>query len=218
VISLIISSSILSADYLNLERDINALENASADAIHIDIMDGRFVQNTTWGSPTVSAIRKITRLPLEVHLMICQPECQIEEYVDAGVDVIFIHLESTVHLRRTLQLIRQSNIKAGVALKLETPVDVSQCCLDLVDVVLLLTCDDGFGGQPFQPLALQKISQLKELQKANNFNFRIEVDGGIGIESGQMCKNAGADVLVAGSFIFNHPKSMAKAIQLLKNV
>lgn len=213
-----ISPSILSADYLNLERDIRALEEAAADTIHIDIMDGKFVKNTTWGPPTVSAIRNITKLPLEAHLMICNPEHQIEEYINTGVDVIFIHPESTVHLRRILQLIKQHNIKVGVALKLETPVDVLQCCFDVIDVVLLLTCDDGFGGQPFQPLALQKITQLKDLQKANQVNFEIEVDGGIGIGSGQMCKNVGADVLVAGSFIFNHPESMAKAIQLLKDV
>lgn len=213
---MIISPSILNADYLNLERDINLLDKSAADAIHIDIMDGRFVQSATWGPPTVSSIRNVTNLPLEVHLMINNPEYFVEQYVRTGVDTIIIHPESTVFLRNTLHFIKQSDLKVGVALKLETPVSTILHCLDLVDVILFITCDEGFGGQPFHSLALNKISQLAEIRQTNKQNFHIEVDGGIGLETGKQCKEAGADILVAGSFIFN--QHMGKAIQALKRL
>ncbi|WP_203247276.1 ribulose-phosphate 3-epimerase [Sporosarcina beigongshangi] len=211
-----ISPSILNADYLNLESDIKQLENAGADAIHIDIMDGRFVEPTTWGATTVSAIRKITALPLEIHLMIDEPERSINEYVETGADVIMIHPESTVFLRKTLLAIKQANRKAGIALKLETRVDVILHCLDLLDVVLLLTCDEGFGGQPFHTMALNKISQVAKLREVHQLDYSIEVDGGIGLETGKLCKTAGADILVSGSYIFNQDKT--KAIHSLKNI
>lgn len=211
-----VSPSILNADYLNLERDIKLLEKAGADAIHIDIMDGRFVEYTTWGSATISAIRNVTTLPLEVHLMVEEPERSIKEYVETGADTIIIHPESTVSLRRTLLYIKRANVKAGIALKLETSVDAILHCLDLLDVVLLLTCDEGFGGQPFQMTSINKIYQVAELRRLHQLNLSIIVDGGIGLDTGKLCKEAGADVLVAGSYIFNQDKT--KAIQSLKNL
>jgi len=211
-----ISPSILNADYVNLERDIKQLENAGADAIHIDIMDGRFVGATTWGAPTFSAIRKITSLPLEAHLMVVEPERSINEYVEAGADIIIIHPESTFFLRKSLLAIKKANKKAGIAFKLETPIDRIVHCLDLLDVVLLLTCDEGFGGQPFHTTALSKIEQLVKLREKHQLGYLIQIDGGINMETGKLCKEAGADILVAGSYIFNQDKS--KAIDALKNI
>jgi len=201
---------------VNLERDIKQLENAGADAIHIDIMDGRFVGATTWGAPTFSAIRKITSLPLEAHLMVVEPERSINEYVEAGADIIIIHPESTFFLRKSLLAIKKANKKAGIAFKLETPIDRIVHCLDLLDVVLLLTCDEGFGGQPFHTTALSKIEQLVKLREKHQLGYLIQIDGGINMETGKLCKEAGADILVAGSYIFNQDKS--KAIDALKNI
>ncbi|WP_328591068.1 ribulose-phosphate 3-epimerase [Siminovitchia fortis] len=214
--SLIVSPSILSADFLNLERDIRNLEAAGADAIHIDIMDGVFVAGVTWGPPTVKAIRQITSLPLDVHLMIDQPERLIEAYLDTGAGQITIHPESTVFLRKTLRTIKHHGTKVGVAIKLETPVQVIEHCLDLADTVLLLTCDEGFGGQSFQPLALQKISTIAEWRSKHQLLFKIAVDGGVQPETGKLCKEAGADILIAGSYVFN--EEMEAAIRTLKTV
>lgn len=213
---LLVSPSILSADFLNLERDIRRLEQANADHLHIDIMDGVFVTNTTWGPSTVAAIRNVTSLPLEVHLMIDKPERLIDEYLRAGSDILIVHPESTVFLRKILLHIKRQGVKAGVAIKLETPVETIIHCLELVDVVLLLTCDEGFGGNPFQPLAIKKIIRLDRLRKDDNLEFKIEVDGGINIETGRLSKGAGANILVAGSYIFN--QEMSTAINLLRNV
>src|SRR5699024_6558955 len=139
-------SSILSADFLNLERDINRLEMAGTDLVHIDIMDGKFVKNITWGPSTIASIRQITSLPLDVHLMIDQPELMIDKYLKTKADIITIHPESTVYLRKLIKMIKNNGLKAGVALKLETPIQSIENCLDLLDVVLFLTCDEGFGG------------------------------------------------------------------------
>lgn len=206
---MLVSPSILSADFLNLERDVKRLTEAGADAIHIDIMDGIFVANTTWGPSTVSAIKKVSTIPLETHLMVDKPERILNEYLKAGSDVILIHPESTVYLRKLLLDIKQYGKKAGIALKLETPVNSIVHCLELVDVVLLLTCDEGFGGNPFQRLAIDKITQLAKWRKQWSLDFKIEVDGGINPDTGSECKKAGTDILVAGSYIFENDMKMA---------
>ncbi|MFC3780661.1 ribulose-phosphate 3-epimerase [Bacillus chungangensis] len=213
---MIVSPSILSADFLNLERDIKRLESADANFIHIDIMDGVFVDNITWGPSTVSEIRKITSLTLDVHLMVNKPERIIDEYIKTKANIITIHPESTIFLRKTLLQIKNSGLKAGLALKLETPINAIENCLDLIDVVLLLTCDEGFGGMDFHPLSLEKISLLSKWRRDQGLDFKIEVDGGVNLETGKLCKEAGADILVSGSYIFK--RDMKKAINLLKNV
>lgn len=213
---MIVSTSILSSDFLNLERDIKRLETAGADSIHIDIMDGVFVANPTWGPSTVKAIRQVTSLPLDVHLMIDKPERLIDDYLRTSADYIIIHPESTVYLRKTLLQVKNYGTKAGVAIKLETPIDIIRNCLDLVDIVLLLTCDEGFGGQTFHPFSIEKISQVAKWRSDQGLHFKIEVDGGINPETGRQCKDAGADILVAGSYIFNH--ELDRAIRALKEV
>lgn len=213
---MLVSPSILSANFLNLERDVQRLESAGADLIHIDIMDGVFVANTTWGPTTISAIRKITSLPLDVHLMIDKPERLIDDYLKTKADIIIIHPESTMFLRKNLLKIKNYGAKAGVALKLETPTHIIKNCLDLVNTVLFLTCDEGFGGQAFHPLSLKKITQVAKWRSEQNLNFKIEVDGGINSKTGKLCKEAGADILVAGSYVFK--QEMKTAIAQLKNV
>lgn len=211
-----ISPSILSADFLNLERDIRKLEFCGADSIHIDIMDGIFVENITWGPSTVAEIRKITSLPLDVHLMVDKPERLLATYISTKANRISIHPESTVFLRSNLLKIKKFGIEAGIALKLETPVQIIENCLDIVDAVLILTCEEGFGGNAFQPLAFKKIAQVVKWRTKQNLNFKIIVDGGINRETARMCKELGVDILVAGSYIFN--QDFSRAVHLLRNV
>ncbi|HLR41745.1 MAG TPA: ribulose-phosphate 3-epimerase [Pseudogracilibacillus sp.] len=213
---MLISPSILNADYLNLERDIKQLEIAGADSIHVDIMDGKFVKNITWGPPTVAAMKQITSLPIDVHLMVCEPELNIEDYIRQDVSSIFIHPESTIFLRKNLLAIKEAGLKSGVALKLETPTDQIIYCLELVDVVLLLSCDEGFGGGSFQNFVIDKVSALKTMRTQYGLNYKIMMDGGINLETGKLSKNAGADILVAGSYILNADKKIA--IENLKNL
>lgn len=199
---MILAPSILSADFLNLARDILDLQKAGADYIHIDIMDAVFTKYATWGPPTVKAIRKITNLTLDVHLMIDKPERIMDQYLASGADIITIHPEATNFLRRTLLNIRKAGKKAGVALKLESSTELIKNSLDLIDQVLLLCCDEGLGGEPFNALALNKIDQVVKMRQENNLDFKIEVDGGINYQTGRMCLDHGADILVSGSYIF----------------
>ncbi len=200
-----LSPSILSADFANLERDVKLVEQAGVDYIHVDVMDGQFVPNITLGPNVVKAIRPTTKLPLDVHLMIVEPERFIEDFAKAGADIIAVHQESTPHIHRALQMIRSFDVKAGVVINPGTPVEAIKHVLPLADLVLVMTVNPGFGGQSFIPECLDKIAELARLKKEHNYSYEIEVDGGIVPETATLCAKAGADVFVAGSYIYNAP-------------
>lgn len=210
-----ISPSILSADFANLERDIRIVEEGGADYIHVDVMDGHFVPNITLGPNIVSAIRPVTKLPLDCHLMIENPEKYIEDFAKAGADIITVHVESTPHIHRAIQMIKNTGVRAGVVLNPGTPVAAVEYVLSECDMVLVMTVNPGFGGQSFIPETLKKIEKLKQLKEANHYHYEIEVDGGIVPETAKQCKQAGADVFVAGSYVYN-AEDPQKQIQHLK--
>lgn len=210
-----IAPSILSADFAKLGEEIKEVERAGADYIHVDVMDGHFVPNITIGPLIVKAIRPITELPLDVHLMIEQPDLYIEEFANAGADIITVHVEACRHLHRSIQLIKSKGIKAGVVLNPHTPIEAILHVLEDIDMVLLMTVNPGFGGQAFIPQVLPKIKQLSDIIKTRNLSIEIEVDGGINEETAKLVVEAGASVLVAGSAVFNKA-DRRKAIQDLK--
>jgi ribulose-phosphate 3-epimerase len=197
-----IAPSILSADFVRLEEEIRAVEEAGADFIHVDVMDGHFVPNITIGPPVVKAIRKVTRLPLDVHLMISDPSKYVAEFVKAGADILTVHAEACVHLHRTIQQIKDLKIQAGVALNPHQPLNIIEYVINDLDQVLIMSVNPGFGGQSFIDEVLPKISLLKEMIKAKGLSLSIEVDGGVKIENAGKIVQAGADILVAGSAIF----------------
>lgn len=210
-----IAPSILSANFSKLADEIKDVEKAGADYIHIDVMDGHFVPNITMGPLVVEAIRPITKLPLDVHLMIENPDQFIESFVKAGADYITVHVEACKHLHRTIQYIRSFGVKAGVVLNPATPVEMIKHVLKDIDMVLLMTVNPGFGGQRFIKGVLPKIKQVKELIDEEGLNIEIEVDGGINPETAKLCSDAGANVLVAGSAIYNH-EDRKKAINEIR--
>jgi len=210
-----IAPSILSADFAKLGEEIKDVEKGGADYIHVDVMDGHFVPNITIGPLIVEAIRPVTKLPLDVHLMIEQPDLYIKEFVRAGADIITVHVEASKHLHRTIQLIKSEGVKAGVVLNPHTPIESILHILEDIDMVLFMTVNPGFGGQSFIPQVLPKIKALADMIKEKNLSVDIEVDGGINEETAKQCVAAGANVLVAGSFIYNKPDRHA-AIQSLK--
>lgn len=212
-----IAPSILSADFANLQRDIELVEKAGADYIHVDVMDGQFVPNITLGPNVVSAIRPVTKLPLDVHLMIVQPENFIEDFAKAGADIITVHAEATPHLHRAVQMIKGLGVKAGVVINPGTPVCMIQHVLDMVDQVLIMTVNPGFGGQSFIEDSLNKIKEVAQIREDKNYHFDIEVDGGVNPETAKRCKDAGANVFVAGSYVYD-AEVPAKRIQALKDV
>ncbi|KWW50548.1 ribulose phosphate epimerase [Bacillus cereus] len=198
-----IAPSILSADFSKLGEEIKDVEKGGADYIHVDVMDGHFVPNITIGPLIVEAIRPITSLPLDVHLMIENPDNYIPTFAKAGADIITVHVEACPHLHRTIQLIKSHGIKAGVVLNPHTPVSVIEHVLEDIDMVLLMTVNPGFGGQKFIHSVLPKIKQVAEMVKERNLEVEIEVDGGVNAETARLCVEAGANVLVAGSAVYN---------------
>lgn len=204
-----IAPSILAADFARLGEEIHEVETACADYIHVDVMDGHFVPNITMGPQVVAAIRPLTALPLDVHLMIEEPDRYSADFIKAGADIVSVHVEACPHLHRSLQFIKEQGAKAGVVLNPATPIGTIQHVLDDVDLVLLMTVDPGFGGQTFIESVLPKIRMLSDKIKKKGLNVEIEVDGGINAETARMCGEAGADVLVAGSAIFKEKDRMA---------
>nr|WP_206172087.1 ribulose-phosphate 3-epimerase [Vagococcus fluvialis] len=200
-----IAPSILSADFANLERDIRLVDKKGADYIHVDVMDGQFVPNITLGANIVSAIRPVTKLPLDVHLMVQDPERFIEDFAKAGSDIITVHQESTVHIHRAMQMIKKCGVKAGVVINPGTPVSAIEEVLPLADLVLIMTVNPGFGGQAFISECLTKVERLNELRKEKGYTYEIEIDGGVDDKTAPLCVQAGADVLVAGSYVYNSP-------------
>jgi ribulose-phosphate 3-epimerase len=209
-----IAPSILSADFAFLGQEIKDVEQGGADYIHVDVMDGNFVPNITIGPLIVESIRPITSLPLDVHLMIENPEKYISDFAKAGANIITIHQEATVHLHRAIEMIKKEGIKAGVVINPATPAEMIKPVLADVDQVLLMTVNPGFGGQQFIPSVLSKIKQINEWRSQFNLTFDIEVDGGVNKDTAKLCVDAGTDILVAGSAIFNE-KDRKKAIQTI---
>ena len=199
----LIAPSILSADFARLGEEIQAIEKAGADWVHVDVMDGQFVPNLTIGPPVVQAIKPVTSLPLDVHLMIVQPENWIEAFAKAGASVITVHEEACTHLQRTLQLIRSFGVKAGVSLNPATSEETLRYVLDDLDLVLVMSVNPGFGGQSFLRSQLAKIARVREmLNGSGNTQCHVQVDGGVNPKNAPECVAAGADVLVAGSAVF----------------
>ncbi len=199
---IIIAPSLLSADFAKLAQDIRVIEEAGANWLHIDVMDGHFVPNITIGPLIVKAIRRITKLPLDVHLMINNPDEYLGAFHEAGADIISVHVEICTHLDRTLCAIRQLGLKASVALNPATSVSLIENVLNIIDMVVVMSVNPGFGGQKFIPQSLQKIKQLREMANQQNPSLLIEVDGGINLDTYASVLAAGANILVAGSAIF----------------
>lgn len=198
-----LAPSILAADFLKLGEEIQAAEAAGADMLHIDIMDGHFVPNITIGPSIVQSIRKITSLPLDVHLMIEEPDKYLRDFIKAGADYLTVHYEASVHLHRTVQWIKESGVKAGVSLNPATPVWNLEHILPYTDLALLMSVNPGFGGQEFIPEVIEKIKILKKLLREKGLSTLIEVDGGVKLENALEIISAGADILVMGSAFFN---------------
>ena len=211
-----IAPSILSADFSRLGEEVKAVEEAGADWIHVDVMDGKFVPNITVGPLVVESLRKVTKLPLDVHLMIENADQYIEDFANAGADIISVHAEACPHLHRTIESIKENGAKAGVVLNPATTLFALDEIIEQVDMVLLMSVNPGFGGQSFIPQVLSKIQLLRNTLNESGVELDVEVDGGIKSENAGAIKKAGANVLVAGSAVFKS-KDYAKAIQALRD-
>ncbi len=212
-----ISPSILSADFSQLGTEIKKLEESGADMIHVDVMDGHFVPNLTIGPPVIKALRKQCSLKFDVHLMISPVHKYIEDYANAGADIITIHPEATDNLEASISKIRELNKKVGVSLNPETKIDLIIGLLEKIDLVLIMSVNPGFGGQKFMPEVLEKIKELKKIQNEKKLNFDIEIDGGINFENCKEAIKAGANILVSGTTVFkSNDGDIKKNINLLK--
>ena len=212
----IISPSLLSANFKNLQKDIEMLNESMANWIHLDIMDGIFVPNISFGMPVIKQIKEIAKKPLDVHLMIIQPERYIKDFKNCGADILTVQYEACTHLHRTIQEIKNNGMKAGVAINPHTNVVLLEDILSDLDLVLVMSVNPGFGGQSFINQSLQKIIQLKEMATVHNPLLIIEVDGGVSLSNYKEILNAGANALVAGNAVFKHDNPI-KAIEILKN-
>jgi ribulose-phosphate 3-epimerase len=211
-----LAPSILSADFAHLADQVRAATEGGAALIHLDIMDGHFVPNITIGPPVVKSLRKVTDLPLDCHLMIENPDQYIPDFVQAGADWVSVHQETCVHLNRTLHHIKEHDALAGVVINPGTPVETLSEVLDIVDYILVMSVNPGFGGQKFIPGAVHKIRRLAEMRLARGLNYRIEVDGGVALDTVAEVVRAGAEILVAGSAVFEHGDPKNNAQKLLK--
>lgn len=212
----LIAPSLLAADFANLGRDIEMVNNSEADWFHLDVMDGVFVPNISYGMPVIDAIRRKAKKPLDVHLMIVDPDRYINAFRDLGSEVLTVHYEACTHLHRTLQAIRQAGMKAGVALNPHTPVKVLDDVLEELDLALIMSVNPGFGGQKFIPRTYKKVERLSAMREKSKASFKIEVDGGVGLSNYAQLIASGADVLVAGSAVFA-AENPAKVIQMMKD-
>ena len=211
-----LAPSILSADFARLGEQIAEVARAGADYIHVDVMDGHFVPNITIGAPVVAAIRAVTSLPLDVHLMIEHPERYISDFVDAGADIITVHVEASPHLRSTIEAIKDLGVKAGVSLNPPTPIGAAEEIVAHVDLVLVMSVNPGFGGQSFIPETLPKIASMRKILDDGKLDAELEVDGGINADNAREIVKAGADVLVAGNSIFKAGEGIGRAMQRLR--
>jgi len=213
----LIAPSMLASDFGNLKSEINMINDSDADWFHLDVMDGVFVPNISFGIPVIKSIQERAKKVLDVHLMIVNPEKYIKKFKEVGANVLTVHYEACVHLHRTIQEIKNEGMKAGVAINPHTPVSVLNEILNEIDLVCLMSVNPGFGGQKFITNTLHKIKELKELREENKNSFLIEIDGGVNIENAKNIIDSGADVLVAGSTVFKS-KNPIETIRKLKNI
>ena len=212
-----IAPSLLAADFRNLEAEVRACEAAGAEILHFDIMDGRFVPNISFGAMVIKAMRPLTGIRFETHLMILEPERYIEEFVKAGSDLVTVHYEASNHVQRTLARIRELGAKSGLALNPGTPLDALDYLLDDIDLVLIMTVNPGFGGQKLIPATVRKVEEASQRIRTAGRSIDLEVDGGVGPDNARELAAAGADVFVAGTTVFKHPDGAAAGIRSIRS-